>query len=60
MLIFISSTDATVPSGSKIGSKKQYQRILHESYQFLVKFITDQQAVDNNNSVKKVPGRRGK
>ena len=29
-----------------MGSKKQYQRILHESYQFLVKFLTEQQEVE--------------
>ena len=34
------------PTLAKFGSKKQYQRILHESYQFLVKFIADQQAME--------------
>ncbi len=28
--------------GGKLGTKKQYQRVLHESYQFLCKFISDQ------------------
>ncbi len=32
--------------GGKLGSRKQYQRILHESYQFLVKFILEQQALE--------------
>ena len=38
-----------VPNLIKAGaSRKQYQRILHESYQYLVKFIADQQAAEES------------
>ncbi len=31
-----------------MGSRRQYQRVLHESYQFLVKYVTDQQVAESN------------
>jgi len=49
--------------GGKLGSRRQYQRILHESYQFLVKFIADQQAAqaaaEAANAKRGGKGRRG-
>ena len=36
------SNETLMPNLAKIGSKRQYQRLIHESYQFLIKFIVEQ------------------
>lgn len=43
----VTMQECAMPFITKMGSKRQYQRVLHESYQFLVKYVGDQQAIEN-------------